>query len=108
MNNTSLAEYTFARKHINDRFEFLILKQNNLATLQTLVAQKVLSSGMAEKMAASGLNFSHLEIVFQRGGVDGLKDLCTEKFGGKCRVTSDKRILTALSSYFENVQPSDC
>ena len=108
LNNTSLAEYTFARKYINDRFEFLILKQNNLATLQTLVAQKVLSSGMAEKMAASGLNFSHLEIVFQRGGVDGLKDLCTEKFGGKCRVTSDKRILTALSSYFENVQPSDC
>ena len=104
----SLAEYTFTQKYINDRFEFLIMKQNNLATLQILVTQKVLSSGMAEKMAASGLKFSHLEIVYQRGGVDGLKDLCTEKFGGKCRVTSEKRILTALGYYFENVQPSDC
>ena len=43
---------------------------------------------------------------YQRGGVAGLKDLCTEKFGGKCRVTADKRILSALGSYFENKQPS--
>ena len=82
------------------------MRQNNLDTLQILVAQKVLSSGMADKMAASGLKFLHLELVFQRGGVAGLKDLCTEKFGGKCRVTADKRILSALGSYFENRQPS--
>ena len=106
--NTSLADYTFKRKYIDHRFEFLTRKQQNLLTLQTLVAQKVLSSGMAEKMAASGLKFSHLEIVFQRGGVNGLKDLCTEKFGGKCRVTADKRILSTLGGYFENKQSVTC
>ena len=35
---------------------------------------------------------------YQRGGVAGLKDLCTEKFGGKCRVTADKRILSVLGA----------
>ena len=53
---------------------------------------------MADKMAASGLKFLHLELAFQRGGVAGLKDLCTEKFGGKCRVTADKRILSELGA----------
>ena len=49
-------------------------------------------------MASSGLKFLHLELAFQRGGVTGLKDLCTEKFGRKCRVTADKRILSALGA----------
>ena len=49
-------------------------------------------------MASSGLKFLRLELAFQCGCVTGLKDLCTEKFGGKCRVTADKRILSALGA----------
>lgn len=52
-------------------------------------------------MASSGLKFLHLELAFQRGVVTGLKDLCTEKFGGKCRVTADKRILSPLDAHHQ-------
>ena len=57
---------------------------------------------MAAKMAGSGLNFSHLQLIFQRGGTEGLKELCREKFCGKARVTADKNILNRLGVFFEN------
>ena len=69
-------------------------------TLQPLINDKAISTGMATKIADSGLGMQHLQLAFQRGGADGLELILKEKFDGKARVTANRRILSQIVNYF--------
>ena len=45
------------------------------------MAGKVISKGMAEEMAGSGLVYDNLKLAYRRRGKDGLLSLFTEKDG---------------------------
>ena len=79
---------------------FLAQKKQNLKTLQPLISSKAVSKGMAEKIASSGLRLSHIQLAFTRGGADGISKFLTEKFSGRARITTNKRILESISSFF--------
>ena len=68
-----------------------------------VIRKSVLSEGMKKTMASSGLNLDHLKLAYRRGGIKGLRGVPSEKFKGKPRVTSNKRILKSVSDYVESV-----
>lgn len=79
--------------------KYCVQKKFSLQTLHPPVTTKVVSKGMAEKIAGSGLTFHHLQLSFQRGGQDGLTNILSEKINGKARVTNNRRIISQLSNY---------
>ena len=68
-----------------------------------VVPKNVLSEGLKKKIASSGLNLDHLKLAYRHGGIEGLRGMLSEKFKGKLRVTSNKRILKSVSDYVESV-----
>ena len=63
---------------------------------------KVVSQGMAEKIAGSGLAFRHLCIAFRRGKKEGLAKLLGEKRNNFVRVTRLDRIVSGIAGYIQN------
>ena len=80
---------------------FLRKKKNDLETLAPLLTTGVISKCMAEKAAASGLTYQHLQLVFERDGEFELNSLLSENFNGVGRVTKSKEVyICKLSLYF--------
>lgn len=72
----------------------------NLETFEIFTKEKILSGPMAKKIAATGLNLSHLKLAVSRGGLEGLSQLFGEKLvTGKPRVTSVKSIVEKLFNF---------
>lgn len=71
----------------------------NLPTLLEFVDNKVLSIGMARRIAASNLNKASLLIAFSRGQENGLQQLFSEECGKGPRVTRSSKIIHAVSKY---------
>ncbi|VDI75087.1 Hypothetical predicted protein [Mytilus galloprovincialis] len=71
----------------------------NLPSLLEFVDNKVLSIGMARKIAASNLNKASLLIAFSRGQENGLQQLFSEECGKGPRVTKSSKIIHAVSKY---------
>ena len=69
-------------------------------TLQPLVREKHMSASMAIKCANSGLGLHHLQLVYQRGKKEGVKQVLMERFDNKPRVSSNKRVLAQICQYF--------
>ena len=72
-------------------------------TLQPLLVAKVVSKGMAEKIAGSNLQLGHMNLAFQRGGLEGIACILSETINGKARVTRSKRIAQKLYKYFKEL-----
>ena len=79
---------------------YLSQKNEALRTLQPIICLKI-SKSMAETVSASGLTLEHLQLVYSRGGVDAISNVLLEKFDGRARVTSNKRVITNICSYFQ-------
>ncbi len=73
------------------------------SSLQPLVSNKVLTDGMAMKIASSGLCWDHLKLAYRRDGFEGLKSLLGEKTQFGIRVTKNKNVLEKLSTYLESL-----
>ena len=60
---------------------------------------------MALKIAGSGLQYKHLQCVYDRNGLDGISAVFRTK-GRKDnpRVTNYKRIISSLYDYFDGVK----
>ena len=95
-----LIESSFSTESAVQSTEYCVKKMVNLRTLQPLIASEVVSKGMAEKIAGSGLTLHHLQLSFERGGEDGLISILSDHVNGKARVTKNRRILSQLSDYF--------
>ena len=95
-----LIESSFSTESAVQSTEYCVKKMVNLRTLQPLIASKVVSKGMADKIAGSGLSLHHLQLSFERGGGDGLISILSDHVNGKPRVTKNRRIISQLSNYF--------
>ena len=71
-------------------------KSHGLLTLQSLVADGIVSKGMAEKIAASGLALRHLLLAARRDAENGIKCLFREKINGRFRITNLKGIIVSV------------
>ena len=83
--------------------KYCINKAVNLQSLQPLIALKVISKGMGEKIAGSGLMLNDLKLSLIRGGKEGLRSVLTERINGKPRVTTSSRIIIALFNHLKNM-----
>lgn len=97
-----LTKYSFTLPWLHDYYNYQNMTNQHYQTLKVLVDNKVLSKGMAKQIAGSGLSFHHLRLASQRDNEDGIKNLLTETFNGKPRVTKSKRIINNLAVYFLN------
>ena len=93
-------DYSFTANYVSKRHTHLEMRRRNISTLQPLIQNKVISDSMGQKIAASGLNLSHMKLAFERRGNDGIKYLFAEKFNDKRRVTADKKITSKVCEYF--------
>lgn len=59
---------------------------------------------MAEKVSASGLTLEHLQLAYSRGGVDAISNVLIEKFDGRARVTSNKRVIRVFVVTFRRTK----
>lgn len=72
-------------------------KSKNLSSLQPLIASGVMKMTTAENIAGSGLSSSHLKMIFNRSGEDGIVDVFMSKtVDGKPRVSKDKKLLSSV------------
>jgi hypothetical protein len=79
-------------------------KAINSDSLQDLLSQKVCGVAMANKIASSGLNLTHLKLAFQRSGLAGIASLFSDKdIHGHIRVTNSKKIVNAVAEYLAKV-----
>ena len=99
VNNEAISKSSFTLTYAINSTKYCLNKAVNLHSLRPLIASKVITKGMGDKIAGSGLTLSHLKLSIQRGGKEGLKSVLTEKVNGKPRVTATSRIIAALFSY---------
>ena len=95
-----VVKHGFSFSWYQDYTKFLSQKRGNLQTLQPLITAKAISMGIAEKVAASELSFTHLFLSFQRGGIEGLSNVLKEKFNGKACVTLRKQTIMKICDAF--------
>ena len=81
--------------------KFLSDNKLNLATLQHLVTCGVISKGMSEKIAKSGLCYKHLQLAYERNGEDGIQAFFSERFNGSVRITKSKKIISSVAQHFK-------
>ena len=87
-------------KYVANRILYNSNAQKCKQSFSRMEREKVISSCMAMKAARSGLKYEHLQLAFTRGGADGLRNLLTEKSGGKPRVTVQTIVLDRIISHF--------
>ena len=100
-----LSNFSMTSSWSNDYIDFIQQKKKNLGTFQPLFNLNVMSKGMVEKAASTGLTYKHLQLAFSRGGESGRKNLLGEKFGDIVRVTKSKKVLSSLCDYFNLSMP---
>ena len=98
-----LCNFSMKSSWIQQYCTFLSKKKSNTDTFHILLQNKVLSKGMIEKTASSGLTLEHLNVVFTRDGETGLRSLLSEKFEGKVRVTKSAKIHSTLVHFFKSL-----
>ena len=96
-----LSDFSMTSSWIQKYLDFLHNKKVNRNLFQVLLKDKVISKGMIEKAASSGLRSEHLFIVFSRAGETGLRSLLSKVFEGKVRVTKSAKIHLSLINYFK-------
>jgi len=97
-----ILKQSFTLSWLEEYYDFLDKKRENLSSLQPLIQAKVITKGMAEKVASSGLTITHLQLAFQRGAADGLSNMLMERFQGKPRVTRNKCVVANICNFFQN------
>ena len=101
-NDDCILKHSFTLSWLEEYYDFLDKKRENLGSLQPLIQAKVITKGMAEKVASSGLTIAHLQLAFQRGAADGISNVLMERFQGKPRVTRNKRVIANICNFFQN------
>ncbi|XP_078534085.1 uncharacterized protein LOC144820784 [Lissotriton helveticus] len=105
---SDLSKYGFSATWVYQTMKYELQKQKNLATFAVLEKKKVISKGMCEKMAGSGLREYDLRVAHARAasrgeqGRAGIIKLLTEKDNeGKIRVTNQVKVLKHLVEFYD-------
>ena len=103
VNSKEISESRFTVDYALESTKYCVNRATNMHTLQPLIVAKVVSKGMAEKIAGSNLQLCHINLAFQRGGLGGIASILSETINGKARVTRSKRIVQQLYKYFKDL-----
>lgn len=103
VSSKEISESSFSVDYAVESTKYCVNRATNMHTLQPLLVAKVITRGMAEKIAGSNLQLCHMKLAFQRGGLEGISSLLSEKINGKARVTGSKRIALRLHKYFKDL-----
>lgn len=76
-------------------------KAVNIHSLQPLITSKVISIGMGDMIAISGLMLNHLKLSFIQGRNEGLRSVLTARINGKPRVTTSSRTIMELFNHLK-------
>ena len=97
LDKSTLRSYMFSKEFVREIKSHSNKVKSNLITLRPLVDDKTITLPMANKIAESGLNYSHLCLAVKRGGYDALESVFKEQDEEqKPRVTKTKRIILAV------------
>ena len=89
--------YTFAL------YEHAKMTDSNMLSLQSMVADKIISQCMAKKIASSNLCMEHLKLAMSRDSLTGLANLFKEPLSNaKPRVKSTKHIISKVFQYLSS------
>ena len=100
---SSLTSYSFTAKYVAEKHAYLQLKNAHLSSLEVLTDKNILTKGMAQKVAGSGLNIFHLKLARSRDEISGISQLFKEKFDGKARVTNNKKIIAKVNDFLSQI-----
>jgi len=103
VSSKEISESSFTVNYAVESTEYCVNRATNMHTLHPLIVAKVVSKGIAEKMAGSNLQLCHINLAFQRGGLEGIASILSETVNGKLRVTKSKRIAQQLHKYFKDL-----
>ena len=103
VSSKEISESSFTVDYAVESTKYSVNRATNMHTLQPLVVAKVISKGMAEKIAGSNLQLCHMDLAFQRGGLEGISSTLSETLNGKARVTRSKKIAQQLYKYFKDL-----
>ncbi|XP_052088170.1 uncharacterized protein LOC127725289 [Mytilus californianus] len=98
-----LEKHSFSVQYTVNMISKLQLTKSRLDTFSNMPST-FCSKTMLNKIARSGLRLNHLILAGNRGGVDGIRELLTEQFDGKPRVTKDKKILDSISEHIMSLK----
>lgn len=94
MTEKELSTFSFPPSAVCNQLKYNKVKASNLPSLHPLIGKGVFRITIAEKIAGSGLNISHLRKNFQRDGEDGLYNtFVCKNSDGQPRVTNTKKTL---------------
>ena len=102
VSNDCILKHSFTLSWLEEYYDFLDKKRENLSSLQPLIQAKVITKGMAEKVASSGLTIAHLQLAFQRSAAGGISNVLMERFQDKPRVTRNKCVIAKICNFFQN------
>ncbi len=97
----SLTRYFFSVGHVEESIRKGRRRKKYLETYRLLIKQKVLSKGMATKLAETGLSLTDLREAYRDDPDSGLERLLSEcnASTGKPRITKDKKVISKLHAY---------
>ncbi|XP_069485541.1 uncharacterized protein [Ambystoma mexicanum] len=103
-----LAKHGFSATWAYEMMKYDLQKQENLKTFRLLEKKDVLSKGLCEKMAGSGLREYDLRVAYSQAasrgeqGKDGIRKLLTERDDkGKIRVTNQAKVLDRIAAFYD-------
>ena len=99
---SGFSNFSFSANYVEEKHKYLKMRAANSASLQVLLNNGTITKGMCQKIAGSGLSIAHLKLAFSRDEMNGIRQLFTEKFEGKARVTASKAIIMKVNSHLTN------
>lgn len=103
VNDKVTMESSFTINYAINSTTYCLNEAVNVHSLQPLITSKVISKGMGDKIAGSGLMLNHLKLSFIQGRKEGLRSVLAERINGKPRVTISSRIIMALVNHLKNM-----
>jgi hypothetical protein len=94
-----MMKHSFSTDFVVENLKFVVMKNVNMQSLQSLVDDKIMSKFTVNKIAASGLHLQHIVLAYQRDKTNGVRSLFSEKILGKPRVTGNAKIIQSLQNY---------
>ena len=78
-------ESSFTINYAINSTKYCLHKAVNFHSFQPLIASKVISKGMGDRIADSGRILNHLKLSFIRSGKEGLRSVLTGRINGSQR-----------------------
>ncbi|KAK3096555.1 hypothetical protein FSP39_001279 [Pinctada imbricata] len=102
-NSDGFLKHSFSVQSVINTIQFEHMKSSNISSLYILFQKNVISKMILNKIAASGLNISHLQTAHRRDPENGIRNLLSEKVSstGQPRVTANSRIISSISHHFQ-------